>query len=136
LPEPCIFCKIINRELPSHKIWEDENFLAFLDINPVQRGHVLLIPKAHSDYIFSIEDKQYLEIFKRAKALSEPIRKATDAKRIGLGVEGLSVPHVHIHIIPVNNINDIDPCKAKKASPEELAKVAEKIRKEIAAAKL
>ncbi|MDD5503518.1 MAG: HIT family protein [Candidatus Thermoplasmatota archaeon] len=136
MPENCIFCKIVKGEIPSQKVWEDENFLAFLDINPVQQGHVLLIPKAHSDYIFSMDDKQYAEILNRAKALSEPIRKATGAKRIGLGVEGLSVPHVHIHIIPVNNINDIDPCKGKKASQEELAKIADKIRKEIAAAKL
>ncbi|MDD5503483.1 MAG: HIT family protein [Candidatus Thermoplasmatota archaeon] len=131
MPGECIFCKIINGELPSHKIWEDENFLAFMDIYPVQQGHVLLVPKAHSDYVFSMEDKEYAEIFKRAKALSEPVRRATGARRIGIGVEGLSVPHVHIHIIPVNNINDIDPCKAKKANPEELAKIAEKIRKEI-----
>lgn len=107
-----------------------------MDICPVQHGHVLLAPKTHSDYVFAMDDKQYSEIFRRAKMLSEPIRRATGAKRIGLGVEGLSVPHVHLHIIPVNNINDVDPCKAKKASPEELAKIAEKIRKEIATAKI
>ena len=124
----CIFCKIVAGEIPSERIWEDEDFFAFLDIAPIHAGHVLLIPKEHIDYIFDYDDPGYSEIFKRAKMLSERIKEATGAEKIGLAIEGIAVRHLHLHLVPVNKGNDLDPCKAKKASPEELKDMAERLR--------
>ncbi len=127
----CLFCKIEAGEIPSSKVWENEKFYAFLDINPVKPGHVLLVPKRHEEYLFALDETFYSEIFKTAKYLSEPIRRATGAKKIGMAVEGFLVPHVHIHLIPLAKGGELDPCKAQKASPAELSKVAEKIKAEL-----
>ena len=126
--EDCLFCKIIKGEIPSYKIWEDENFFAFLDINPINPGHTILVPKKHLDYIFDLEEPLYSEIFKTAKKLSEPLKKATGAKRVALAIEGFVISHIHIHLVPVNKVNDLDPNKARKANPEELLKIADKIK--------
>jgi len=126
--EDCLFCKIIKGEILSYKIWEDENFFAFLDINPINPGHIILVSKSHLNYIFDLEEPLYSEIFKTAKKLSEPLKKATGAKRIALAIEGFVIPHIHIHLVPVNKVNDLDPNRAKKASPEQLSNMAEKIR--------
>jgi len=127
----CLFCKIIKGEIPSYKIWEDENFFAFLDINPINPGHIILVLKKHLDYIFDLEESLYLEIFKTAKKLSEPLKRAVGAKRIALAIEGFLVPHAHIHLVPVNKVNDLDPNRAKKASPEKLSEIMERIKNEI-----
>ena len=129
--EDCLFCKIIKGEIPSYKIWEDENFFAFLDINPINPGHTILVLKKHLDYIFDLEESLYLEIFKTVKKLSEPLKRAVGAKRIALAIEGFLVPHAHIHLVPVNKVNDLDPNRAKKASPEELSEMMERIKNEI-----
>ena len=126
--EDCLFCKIIKGEIPSYKIWEDKNFFAFLDINPINPGHTILVPKKHINYIFDLEEPLYSEIFRTAKKLSEPLKKATGAKRVALAIEGFVIPHTHIHLVPVNKVNDLDPNRAKKTSPEELSKMAEKIK--------
>ncbi len=124
----CTFCKILNDELPSHKVWENEGFLAFLDINPINPGHTLVIPKKHSDYIFDLQDKTYTEIFNVIKKIAEPLRKAMNSKRIGVAIEGFAVPHVHIHLVPLNKENELDPHRAIKANEEDLVKIAQKIR--------
>jgi len=124
----CIFCKIISGEIPSVKIWEDEEFFAFLDINPISPGHTLLIPKKHTDYLFDIEEPEYSELFKRAKKISKSLKEALESKRIGVVVEGLLVPHAHIHLIPINEPGQLEHGNSKKMDPEELAKIAEKIR--------
>ena len=129
----CVFCKIVKGGLTSEKIWENKDFFAFLDANPVNLGHTLLIPKNHVDYIFDLEEPLYSEIFKISKRLSGSLKKATKAKRIGIAVEGFSVPHTHIHLIPLNGANELDPCRAVKATQEELSKIAVKIRKQIKA---
>ena len=116
----CVFCKIVKGEIPSYKIWEDDKFYAFLDINPIFPGHTLLIPKKHHNYV---------EIMLKAKMLSSRIKTATGSARVGLAVEGISVPHLHIHLVPINYVNDLDPCKAKHATPEELKEMQEKLRK-------
>lgn len=126
--EDCLFCKIIKGKIPSYKIWEDENFFAFLNINPINPGHTILVPKKHLDYIFDLEEPLYSEIFKTAKKLSRPLKKATGAEKIGLAIEGLAIRHIHIHLVPVNKVNDLDPNKAKKASPEELLTIVEKVK--------
>lgn len=127
----CIFCKIVGGEIPSTKIWENDEFFAFLDINPVNPGHTLLIPKKHEDYLFELPDEEYVKIFKKAKELAGPIKHAMGAKRIGVIVEGFLVNHVHIHLIPLHAGGDLNLSKAKKAAPEELAQTAEKIIAEI-----
>lgn len=129
--QDCLFCKIIKGDVPSYKIWEDENFFAFLDINPINPGHTILVLKKHLDYIFDLEEPLYLEIFKTAKKLSEPLKRAVGAKRIALAIEGFLIPHAHIHLVPVNKVNDLDPNKVKKASPKELSEMMERIKNEI-----
>lgn len=124
----CIFCKIIKGEIPSYKIWEDDKFYAFLDINPIFPGHTLLIPKKHHNYVFDYNNKDYIEIMLRAKMLSSKLKKATGSMRVGLAIEGISVPHLHLHLVPINNVNDLDPCKAKPATKEELQSMHEKLK--------
>lgn len=126
--ENCVFCKIVKGELPCYKIWENERFLAFLDINPVSPGHTVLIPKKHVDYIFDLEEPLYLEMFKIAKELSKALKQAVGSKKVGLAVEGIFIPHAHIHLIPVNKGNDLNPTMAKRGDPKELSKIAKDIR--------
>lgn len=123
----CIFCKIKDGELPSHKIYEDKEFLVFLDIYPINPGHLLLIPKKHVDYVFDLQEPLYSKMFKIAKKISKNLKKVMKVKRIGIAVEGFAVPHVHLHLVPINNENELDPHRAKEASPEELSKVAKRI---------
>jgi histidine triad (HIT) family protein len=130
--EDCIFCKIAKGEIDSAKVYEDEKFFAFLDVRPLNPGHTLLVPKKHADYIFELDESLYSELFKTAKKLAKPIRNAVKSKRIGVAIEGFGVPHAHIHLIPINNVNEIDPHRAKAATPEELNEVAEKIRNSLA----
>lgn len=116
----CIFCNIINGKNQVYKVWENENFLAFLDIKPINPGHILLIPKNHTEEIFNLPDNIFNEIFQITKKLSSPLKLATSAKRVGIAVEGLGVPHVHVHIVPIHNGNDLNPERAKTASELEL----------------
>ena len=127
----CLFCKIRDGKVPANIIWENNRFIAFLDINPVNPGHVLLIPKKHIGYIFGLREPLYSEIFRIAKRLSAPIRKAMHAKRIGLAIEGFSVPHVHLHIVPLHQVNDLNPERAKKATRKQLSVVRDKIMREM-----
>ena len=127
---PSIFAKIINREIPGHIISENADCIAILDINPLVRGHVLVIPKKETDYIFDIEDEDYLKLWSFAKSVSAAIKKAIPCKRIGIAVVGLEVPHAHIHLIPLQNVSDINFSRPKlHPSQEELQKTAEEIRK-------
>ena len=127
----CVFCQIVKGVEPAHKIWESDHFLAFLSIHPCNPGHVCLIPKIHVDYVFDLKEPLYSEIFQAAKQLSEPIKRATSAKRIGIAVEGFSVPHVHLHLVPLFNVAELDPHRHIKQTQEELAEMAAKIRTEI-----
>ena len=116
----CLFCKIINKEISSFNVWENNKFLAFLDVNPINPGHILLIPKNHQEEIFDLEDSLYSDIFLTAKKLAGPLKGATKARIVGIAVEGLGVSHVHIHLVPINNGNELNPERAKKASEEDL----------------
>ena len=102
-----IFSKIISGEIPSYKIHEDESFLAFLDINPNAEGHTLCIPKKEIDNIFDLDDKTLSELIIFSKKIANAIKKAVVCERVGLSVIGLEVPHVHVHLIPINNMNDM-----------------------------
>ncbi len=124
-----VFTKIVNGEIPSHKIAEDAKYLAFLDINPLAKGHTLVIPKEEVDYIFDLEDELLANMMPFAKRVARAIDKVMDCKRVGIAVLGLEVPHAHVHLIPINNLGDINFANPKlEISNEELAKIAEKIR--------
>lgn len=123
-----IFTKIVNGEIPAHKVAETSEFLAFLDINPLREGHVLVIPKKEVDYIFDIEDDLYVSMMIFAKIVAGGIKKAIPCNRVGVAVVGLEVPHAHIHLIPIDKISDMDFGR-KKLNPttEELSNTALKI---------
>lgn len=126
-----IFSKIVRGEIPAAKVAETNDFLAFLDINPLVKGHTLVIPKRETDYIFDLEDEDYQGLWLFAKQVSKAVGKAMPCKRVGIAVIGLEVPHTHIHLIPINNVSDINFEREKlKISPEELNEIADKIRKE------
>ncbi len=103
-----IFTKIIRGEIPCYKVDETEDCLAFLDINPNSYGHTLCILKKEIDYIFDLSDEEYLSLMKFSKRVALAIRKSVDCKRVAMSVVGLEVPHVHVHLIPINNMNDLN----------------------------
>jgi histidine triad (HIT) family protein len=119
----CIFCKIIKKEIPAYIVWENHNSLAFLDINPIKPGHILLIPKIHCEDIFEMNEEAYQQLLATAKQLIPHLKKATSAKRIGMIVEGFGVAHAHIHFVPVNFGNELNPELAHTALPDELEKM-------------
>jgi len=124
------FSKIISGEIPAYKVLENKNFLAFLDIFPLAKGHVLVIPKMETDYLFDITSDEYLELWKFAQQVAKAMDKVIDCKRIGVAVIGLEVPHAHIHLVPLNNVSDINFERPKLSfSEEEMDAVAQKIRK-------
>jgi len=123
-----IFSKIVKGEIPSYKVAEDDQFYAFLDINPVAKGHTLVIPKQEIDYIFDQDDKQLAAHTLFAKRVAAAIRKAIPCKRVGVAVMGLEVPHAHIHLIPLNEESDMDFRKEHlKLTPEEMQEICQKI---------
>lgn len=125
-----IFTRIINREIPGHIVAEDENYIAFLDITPLVTGHTLVVPKKEVDYIFDLDDETTAGLHIFAKQVGRAVKKAIPCKRIGVAVIGLEVPHTHIHLVPMNSMGDINFTKSKlNPSKEELAEVAERIRK-------
>lgn len=127
-----IFTKIVNGDIPSYKIAEDDNYYAFLDINPLAMGHTLVIPKQETDYIFDLGDELLAGMMVFAKKVGLAIEQAVDCKRIGIAVLGLEVPHAHIHLVPINGIYDIDFSKPKlKFSEEEFKQIAAGIRSKL-----
>jgi histidine triad (HIT) family protein len=123
-----IFTKIINGEIPGYKIAETEKFFAFLDVFPLVQGHVLVVPKKETDYIFDMEDGELGEMIVFAKRMAKALKKAVPCKRIGMSVIGLEVPHAHIHLVPMNSADDLNFTKGKlKPSSTELSEMAQKI---------
>jgi len=124
-----IFSKIIDGEIPAHKVEESEEFLAFLDINPLKEGHTLVIPKNETDYLFDVNDEEYQNLWLFAKAVAKKIEAAIDCERIGVAVVGLEVAHAHIHLIPINKVSDMNFANPKlDISQERLAEIANMIR--------
>jgi len=123
-----IFTRIINGEIPCYRIAEDERYFALLDINPLRAGHTLVVPKVETDYIFDLSDDQLSGLILFSKKVANAIRSAIPCNRIGVAVIGLEVPHVHIHLIPMDSMEDINFKKPKlKFSAEEFEKIAEYI---------
>ena len=127
-----IFTKIVRKEIPSYKVHENDKFYAFLDINPLKKGHTLVIPKNEIDYIFDLESDEYQNLWSFAKIVANGMRKVINCKRISIVVMGLEVPHAHIHLIPLNDMNDINFNQPKlNLSSEEMQQIADKIRNAI-----
>tara|TARA_B110000438_G_C15556898_1_gene539444 strand:- start:179 stop:568 length:390 start_codon:yes stop_codon:yes gene_type:complete len=122
-----IFTKIINGEIPSFKLAENDRFFAFLDIRPIAQGHTLVIPKQEIDYFFDLSDQLLSEILVFSKPIATALKKAIPCQRIGTMVAGLEVPHAHLHLVPIQTINDLNFANAKPESQETLKKTAEKI---------
>ncbi|MDB5124461.1 MAG: hypothetical protein JWP94_2590 [Mucilaginibacter sp.] len=125
-----IFSKIAAGEIPAYKVAESNDYLAFLDINPLAEGHVLVIPKKEVDYIFDLDDETYVGLQVFAKIVATAIKKSIPCKRVGVAVIGLEVPHAHIHLIPMNNVSDLNFARPKLSfTAEELEATMNKIRK-------
>lgn len=128
---PSLFTRIVNGEIPCHKVAETNDFLAFLDVFPCAPGHTLVIPKQEVDYIFDLEDSLYEGLMKFSKQVAAAVEKAIPCKRIGVAVVGLEVPHAHVHLIPLNSMADMNFNNKLKMSQEELAEIAAKIREKL-----
>jgi histidine triad (HIT) family protein len=125
-----IFTKIINREIPAYIVAEDDNYIAFLDIMPLAKGHVLVIPKVEVDYIFDLEDDVLAGLHVFAKKVAQAIDKTIKCSRVGVAVIGLEVPHVHVHLIPLRTMDDINFSRPKlNLSQEEMTQIADTIKK-------
>ena len=124
-----IFTKIINGEIPAYKIAEDDKFLAFLDVNPNAKGHTLCIPKQEINKIFDIDEDLYLELMQFSRKIAIALEKAIDCKRIGLAVVGLEVPHTHVHLIPLNEMDEMRFSNKVKLEKEEFESIVKSIQK-------
>ena len=127
-----IFSKIVSGAIPAYKVAENEEFLAFLDVNPLVKGHVLVIPKIEVDYIFDLEDDVYLGLQAFAKKVALGVKKAIPCQRVGVAVMGLEVPHAHIHLVPMNSMQDLNFSRQKlKLTEDEFKQITQAISAEI-----
>jgi histidine triad (HIT) family protein len=127
-----IFSKIVAGDIPSHKVAETLEYLAFLDVNPLTEGHVLVIPKKEVDYIFDLDSETYVGLMMFAQIVAVGLKKAIPCKRIGVSVIGLEVPHAHVHLIPINSMDDMNFSRPKLSfTDEELEAIAEKIKEQL-----
>lgn len=122
-----IFTKIINGEIPAYKVAEDDNYLAFLDVNPNAKGHTLCIPKREVNKIFEMDEEEYLGLMKFSRKVAIALEKAVPCKRVGVAVVGLEVPHVHVHLIPLNEMDEMRFVNKVKLEKEEFEELAKKI---------
>jgi histidine triad (HIT) family protein len=132
MQEKSIFTKIIQKEIPANIVFEDESFICFLDINPLKKGHLLLIPKIQIDKIYDLPDEIYTQLFAKAKEMSKIMEKGfsdlkpeLNVKRIGFVVQGFGVPHAHLHLIPISGMHELDPKNNYHAEKEELQEMQE-----------
>ena len=124
-----IFTKIIEREIPANIVAEDDNYIAFLDINPLKEGHTLVVPKQEVDYVFDLDHQSLAGLFSFSKRVAKAIKSVVPCERIGVSVIGLEVPHAHVHLIPIDSMNDMNFANMKLSfSKEEMAEMADKIK--------
>ena len=123
-----IFTRIINGEIPCHKLAEDDRFFAFLDINPLNRGHALVVPKEEVDYLFDLDAQTVADMFVFSQRLAKAIESVVPCERIGVAVIGLEVPHAHVHLVPINGLHDLDFSKPRvELTQEQFAELAKEI---------
>jgi histidine triad (HIT) family protein len=127
---PSLFSKIISGELPAYKVAEDAHFLAFLDINPNAKGHTLCIPKVETDKLFDLEESTYLALMAFSRKVALALEQVVSCKRIGMSVIGLEVPHVHVHLIPLNNMQDAQFINKESFRQEEFIQLANSIQEQ------
>lgn len=130
---PSIFTRIVNREIPAHILREDGDFLAFLDVRPIRAGHSLVVPKTEIDDVFDLPDPLLSGLLVFARPVASAIRETTGAQRVGIAVVGIEVPHAHVHLVPIDDIGDLDFRKAQAADNADLAAMADRIRSTLAA---
>ena len=118
--EFCVFCEIVAGRIPSHKVWESRDFIAFLDIKPIRPGHILLVPRKHHESLFDLPAALYERAFRTARALAAPLGKYFGVPRVGIVVEGFGVAHAHIHLVPISEAGQLNPALAGEASAEDL----------------
>src|SRR5687767_2288272 len=129
--ENCIFCSIIKNNDPHHEIiWSDENHIALLDVNPVKEGHVLVIPKKHTEHIFDMPEDDYLDLLKASRTVAAKIQKIYESKRIAMFVTGTSVPHTHVHLLPINNEGELGTFHHTKLEGTDFKRIADKFREQ------
>jgi len=127
-----IFSKIIKGDIPSYKIAEDDRYFAFLDINPLRAGHTLVVPRQETDYVFDLDDEQLAGLIVFSKKVATAIKNAIPCNRIGIAILGLEIPHAHVHLVPMDSMEDVNFRNPKlKFTPEEFKEIAEKIRRKI-----
>src|SRR5688572_12187912 len=129
--DTCIFCKIASREIPADIFYEDEYSVAFLDIKPINPGHTLIVPKEHVDHFFDIPQPLYGQLFDTAKRLAPILKEVMGTARTGLAIEGFGVAHTHLHLVPINHGNELNPERAKPATSQELREIEERIKKSL-----
>lgn len=130
----CVFCRIVDGRAPAHIVWSDDEHIAFLDINPVTSGHVLLVPRAHVQWVAELSPDAHARLFARVRDLAGPVAAAANAPQTAIAVEGYGVPHAHVHLVPVWRAGDLDPCRQRPAAEAELRLAAERLRASIAVA--
>ncbi|MBX5441970.1 MAG: HIT family protein [Solirubrobacteraceae bacterium] len=123
-----IFTRIVAGEIPAHRLREDDRFLAFLDIRPIRAGHTLVIPKQEIDHLWDLPDDLLGDLFVFAKPIAAAIKAETGAARVGVAVVGIEVPHAHVHLVPLDDVHDIDFRRAREAAQDELADLAARLR--------
>ncbi len=128
---PTIFTKIVNGELPAYKVAETDKFLAFLDVRPNAKGHTLCIPKEEVNKLFDLDEETYMELMAFSRKVAKGIEKAVSCKRVGMAVVGLEVPHVHVHLIPLNSMGDMNFANSVDLSEEEFRQIADDIKANI-----
>ena len=121
----CVFCEIVAGRIPSYKVWEDRDFIAFLDIKPIRPGHILLVPKEHHDPVFDMPADLYDRTFRVARSLAGPLGGHFQAPRVGIVVEGFGVAHAHVHLVPISEAGQLNPALANEASAEDLKRTRE-----------
>lgn len=129
---PCVFCRILRGELPVRTVYEDPDHLAFLPLEHINPGHVLLIPRQHTDYLFDLSSDAYRRLWETAARLEPGIRQASGAKRVGVAVEGFHVAHAHVHLIPINAADELNPRRARALPADEAERLQKAIRGAIA----
>ena len=122
-----IFSKIINKKIPCHLIAENSTAISFMDINPIQKGHLLVVPKLQVDYLFDLDEKTYIDLWSFTKVIASALKKTIPCKRIGVSVVGLEVPHAHIHLIPINNVQDMNFSNKINIAAVDLVKISKRI---------